>query len=105
MKRYICNDDVIILKKKLATSGAVIEIGDELKSECGSIKFKFDEDFISNFSDLFSPIPDINIESKELSESDESQIKDWIIQLKITTSRKKLRQIENFIKLNIEKLL
>lgn len=83
------------------------------------IKFDSDEYIIENdnvkfplkISDIlndrrFTEIEDkINIETKEIFEDDDLKIKKYRIELDVMTSKKKLKEIENFIKNNIENLL
>ena len=62
------------------------------------------DDLINNPS--FTEIkPSVEIDVKEVMEDEEELTKDWILQIKVNTSRKKLREIEFFIKENLENLL
>lgn len=48
---------------------------------------------------------DLNFEIKELSEDEELEVKKYRIQLDVTTNRKKLREIENFMRKTLEEML
>lgn len=48
---------------------------------------------------------DINFEVKELSEDEELEVKKYRIQLDVTTNRKKLREIEIFMRKTLEEML
>ena len=48
---------------------------------------------------------DYSFDTKEVSEDDDLKIKKYRIELDVVTSKKKLKEIENFIKNNIENLL
>lgn len=54
----------------------------------------------------FSEIDEvINIETREISENEDLEIKKYRIELDVFTTKKKLKEIEIFIKNNIETLL
>jgi hypothetical protein len=104
MKRYVCKNDINFMGKKLASVGDIVEEGSTLTSDDETITLKLDNIFLEKSTNLFEIISDINIEIKEV-ENDEDFVKDWIIQMKVNTSRRKLRLIEDFLRANIDKML
>jgi hypothetical protein len=48
---------------------------------------------------------DLDIIVEEIPDDDDEQVKRWRIQLDVTTTRKKLKEIEKFVNDNVKKLL
>lgn len=48
---------------------------------------------------------DLDIIVEEIPDDDDEQVKRWRIQLDVTTTRKKLKEIEKFVNENVRKLL
>lgn len=48
---------------------------------------------------------ELNFEIKELTEEEELEVKKYRIQLDVTTNRKKLREIENFMRKTLEEMI
>lgn len=48
---------------------------------------------------------DLDIIVEEIPDDDDEQVKRWRIQLDVTTTRKKLKEIERFVNDNVKKLL
>ena len=101
MRKFLCNTDFVVIGKKLANKGDILEEGSILKSEDGSLSFKMEIDDFCN-SPMFNEIIDkMEINVKEVNEDDENLVKDWILQVKVNTSRKKLRDMETFLRENL----
>ena len=49
--------------------------------------------------------PDLNIKTEELTEEEDTEIKRFRIQLDVTTNRKKLREIEIFMRKTLENMI
>lgn len=105
MKKFLCNSDFTIMGKILAHVGDEVIEDSTLKSEDGSLSIKMDIDLIKSNSCFSEIIEPLDIEIKEVPSEEEDMEKDWILQLKITTSRRKIRQIETFIRENLVKLI
>ena len=103
MKKYVCKDDIIFMGKKLASVGDIVEEGTVLSSDNEYITLKLESPFIENIH-LFQELKDLDLEIKEVDQSDEDLVKDWIIQMKVNTSRRKLREIEDFLKKECRKV-
>ncbi len=54
---------------------------------------------------IFEKVNEINLEIIEVKKDDEDKIGNWRIQLDIKTSRRKLKDIEKFIRDNISDML
>jgi hypothetical protein len=105
MRKFLCNEDFVVIGKKLASKGDYVNEGDILQSEDGSISLKMElDDLVS--SPIFNEVIDrMEIQVKEVNQDDEELVKDWILQIKVNTSRKKLRDIEDFIRQNLVRYL
>ena len=62
------------------------------------------EDLLSK-PDLFEELPDLKLDIRELTEDEDDKIGNWRIQLDVKTSRKKLKEIEKFIRENVNEML
>lgn len=55
--------------------------------------------------DIFELLPEIKLEIKEVDQDDEDKIGNWRIQLDVKTSRRKLKEIETFLRETISEML
>lgn len=55
--------------------------------------------------DIFELLPEIKLEIKEVDQDDEDKIGNWRIQLDVKTSRRKLKEIETFLRETISEIL
>ena len=105
MAKFICKKDFSIMNNLL------IETGEFFNIESDKIFYTLNKDFsikmninqIRNNEEFFNEIKEVEISSKE-DEIENEDIKDYIIQVKVKTTRKKLSEIENFLKSEIEKI-
>ena len=105
MRKFVCKTELTILGKKLSDVGRIVTEGDTLQSDDDSISLKMELDDLINNPSFTEIKPSVEIDVKEVMEDEEELTKDWILQIKVNTSRKKLREIEFFIKENLENLL
>ena len=103
MRKFLCKSDIIIMGHKMIKSGDIISVGDSVKSEDGSLSIIMDINKLMD-KNSFEEISNIELDIVESSEDEELIIKDWILQLKLKTSRKKLRVIEDFLRDNIDNM-
>ena len=78
------------------------------KSDKGDINFPLGlAEILSDkrFQEVIEPKQELNFEVQELTEEEELEVKKFRIQLDITTNRKKLREIENFMRKTLEEML
>ena len=62
------------------------------------------EDLLSK-PDIFELLPEIKLEIKEVDQEDEDKIGNWRIQLDVKTSKRKLKEIEIFLRETISEML
>lgn len=55
--------------------------------------------------ELFEELLELKLDVREITEDDENKIGNWRIQLDVKTSRKKLKEIEKFIRENVNEML
>ena len=89
----------ILLKK-----GDIVEEGTTISSSDNGIRLELDSKILDD-KNLFEEILNFEMVVKEVDEIEEEQERDWILQLKFKCSRKKLREVETFLKQNFEKIL
>jgi len=100
MRKFLCKTDFVIMGKKLALAGDSVNEGDILQSNDNTLSLKMDIDTLLNNA-LFEEVVEVvmlDIKIQELPEEEEDIEKDWVLQIKVTTSRKKLRTIERYIR-------
>jgi len=103
MRRFTCISDISIMNSIIIKKGDVVEEGTTIDSIDG-ISLKLDSKILDD-KNLFEEILNFEMLVKEADEIEEEQERDWILQLKFKCSRKKLREVEIFLKQNFEKLL
>ena len=62
------------------------------------------EDLLSK-PELFEELLELKLDVREITEDDENKIGNWRIQLDVKTSRNKLKEIEKFIRENVNEML
>ena len=62
------------------------------------------EDLLSK-PELFEELSELKLDVREITEDDENKIGNWRIQLDVKTSRNKLKEIEKFIRENVNEML
>ena len=76
----------------------------EFNSPDGKIKIQSKEDLLDK-KNLFEYLPEIELNIKELEIDENDIVKNYRIQLDIKTSFKKLKEIEKFLKENVNEML
>lgn len=101
--KYRCKKDIVLFEHTLAEKNELVEVGQVLKN--GPLSVTIDDEFIAN-PELFEPfIENLQIKTKEFSTEVEDIEKEWIIEIKIKTTRKNLRKIEEFLNKEITNFL
>lgn len=102
--KYITKKDISFLDKILFKKGEKIDKKDNYKLETESgdltIPFSMIEEYLS--LEIDNEVPNIKI---KILDEDEDEIKKWRVQLDIKTSRKKLIEIENFLRKTLKDYL
>jgi hypothetical protein len=88
----------------------ILEKGDIVEPTDGDYSFpklnrRYSKDELLSKSDIFEELIDLKLDIVEIAEDDENKIGNWRIQLDVKTSRKKLKEIERFIRENVNEML
>jgi len=93
---------------KLYDKGTIFTPNDEgnyeFTSPDGKIKIQSKEDLLDK-NNLFEYLPEIELKVKELEIEEDDIVKNYRIQLDIKTSFRKLKEIEKFLKENVNEML
>jgi hypothetical protein len=100
--KFVCLKDLTLFGKKMVSEGDIVEINQVITN--GTISINLDETMLSD-SEMFLKLNKAEIITRQYQEETENIEKDWIIELKVKTTRTKLREIEDFLRIEIEKLL
>lgn len=116
----VINFDIIIMKFRLINDFILnTGFGEEIILQKGDItepnengdyvfpklnKAFTKEDLLSK-PELFEELLELKLDVREITEDDENKVGNWRIQLDVKTSRKKLKEIERFIRENVNEML
>lgn len=104
MKKFICVSDFSVMGKILSRPGDIVKEGDTLKSDDLSMIFRLDMNALKTES--FKLLPDIvDVKINEVSSLNDDVEKEWVIQIKFKTTKRKLNNIESFLRENLENLI
>lgn len=93
-------EEEVILKK-----GDVVLPNDKGEYFFDKLNKSYCIDDLLSKKDMFEPIEEIDLVIKEIDENDDDKIGNWRIQLDVKTSRRKLREIEKFLRETISDML
>lgn len=108
MRKFLVKEDVTFFATTIFTKGETIELSDYYNVDKGDIKFPLGlAEILSDkrFQEIVEPKQELNFEVQELTEDEELEVKKFRIQLDVLTNRKKLREIENFMRKTLEEML
>jgi len=108
MRKFLVKEDVTFFATTIFTKGQTIELIDYYSVDKGDIKFPLGlAEILSDkrFEEVLEPKQELNFEVQELTEEEELEVKKFRIQLDVVTNRKKLREIENFMRKTLEEML
>jgi hypothetical protein len=108
MRKFLVKEDVLFFNIEVLKKGETIELESFYNVEKGDIKFPLSiEDILNDkrFQEIKEKTQELNFEVQELTDDDELEVKRFRIQLDVMTNRKKLREIENFMRKTLEEML
>lgn len=108
MRKFLVKEDVKFFATTIFTKGETIELEDYYNVAKDDIKFPLGlAEILSDkrFQEIIEPKQELNFEVQELTEDEELEVKKFRIQLDVVTNRKKLREIENFMRKTLEEML
>ena len=93
-------EEEVILEK-----GDVVEPSSEGDYLFPKLNRRYSKDELLSKSEIFEKLPELKLDVREITEDDENKVGNWRIQLDVKTSRKKLKEIEKFIRENVNEML
>jgi len=104
MKKFLVLEDIDFFGTIVLEKGETCQIDKSLNISKKDLKFSIPiEDVIKD--SRFKEIHQQEIQIREITEEEDEEIKKYRIQLDVTTSRKKLVEIENFLRKTIEEMI
>ncbi len=100
--KWKCKTDVVLFGKVLATAGDIVSEGQTLTN--GNIAISIDSEMLSD-EEVFEKIQHVSVTTKAFNKEAEEEEREWIVEMKIKTTRSKLRDIELFLQDAIEKMI
>jgi hypothetical protein len=105
MSKFKLTEDLLILDKVILPKGSIISFNeyDEIKvsTEFGPITFT--PDMLKDKIELFTE--ELEVKVSVLDDEDEEVIKNYRLQLDVKTSRRKVRDIESFLRKTLQEML
>lgn len=107
MRKFLIIDNVLFFNTEVLKKGEIIEVESFYNIDKDGIKFPLSIEDILN-DKRFQEIKEkqeLKFEVQELTEEEDMEVKRFRIQLDVITNRKKLREIENFMRKTLEEML
>jgi hypothetical protein len=108
MRKFSVKEEVIFFNTPIFSKGEVIEVDDVYQVDKDGVKFPLSiKDILvdERFQEILEPKQELKFDVQELTEDEDLEVKRYRIQLDVTTSRKKLREIENFMRKTLDGML
>ena len=106
MRKFLIKEDITVLGQTVIKKDQTItvELSYTIPAEPFDISMPLGQILKDNrFEEI--PLPELNFEVTELTTEQEEEEKTYRIQLDVKTNRKKLREIENFLRDTLENML
>ena len=91
--KYTCLQDVTSFGEVMIPSGAVVEAGQRFTVSDVTVELS---DFLLKDERFFEPLR-VSVGSRAHNAESENDERDWIVEVKVRTTRSKLRAIEEFL--------
>jgi hypothetical protein len=108
MRKFSIKEEVIFFNTTIFSKGEVIEVDDFYQVDKDGVKFPLSiKDILvdERFQEILEPKQELKFDVQELTEDEDLEVKRYRIQLDVTTNRKKLREIENFMRKTLDGML
>ena len=108
MRKFSIKEEVIFFNTPIFSKGEVIEVDDVYQVDKDGVKFPLSiKDILvdERFQEIVEPKQELKFDVQELTEDEDLEVKRYRIQLDVTTNRKKLREIENFMRKTLDGML
>jgi len=108
MRKFSVKEEVIFFNTTIFSKDEIIEVDDFYQVDKDDVKFPLSiKDILvdKRFQEIIEPKQELKFEVQELTEDEDLEVKRYRIQLDVTTNRKKLREIENFMRKTLDEML
>ena len=108
MRKFSVKEEVIFFNASIFSKDEIIEIDDIYQVDKDGVKFPLSiKDILvdKRFQEIIEPKQELNFDIQELAEDEDIEVKRYRIQLDVITNRKKLREIENFMRKTLDEML
>jgi len=108
MRKFSVKEEVIFFNTPIFSKDEIIEVDDVYQVDKDDVKFPLSiKDILvdKRFQEIIEPKQELKFEVQELTEDEDLEVKRYRIQLDVTTNRKKLREIENFMRKTLDEML
>jgi len=108
MRKFLVIEEVVFFNTSIFSKDEIIEVDDDYQVDKDGVKFPLSiKDILvdKRFQEIIEPKQELKFEVQELTEDEELEVKRYRIQLDVTTNRKKLREIENFMRKTLDGML
>lgn len=108
MRKFSVKEEVIFFNTPIFSKGEIIEVDDIYQVDKDGVKFPLSiKDILvdERFQEILEPKQELKFDVQELTEDEDLEVKRYRIQLDVTTNRKKLREIENFMRKTLDGML
>jgi len=105
MNKFILLDDIFILDKKVLSKDSLIEFtkDEQLFVETDLGQIKFSKDLLQDKIKMVKE--DIQVSISVIDEDEEYQIKNWRLQLDFKASKRKVQEIETYLRKTLQDML
>ena len=93
-------EEEVILEK-----GDIVEPSNDGDYVFPKLNRTYSKDELLSKPEIFEELPELKLDVREITEDDENKIGNWRIQLDVKTSRKKLKEIEKFLRETVNEML
>jgi hypothetical protein len=108
MRKFLVKEEVLFFNTPIFSKDEIIEVDNFYQVDKDDVKFPLSiKDILvdKRFQEVFEPKQELKFEVQELTEDEDLEVKRYRIQLDVVTNRKKLREIENFMRKTLEEML
>ena len=108
MRKFLVIEEVVFFNTSIFSKDEVIEVDYDYQVDKDGVKFPLSiKDILvdKRFQEIIEPKQELKFEVQELTEDEDLEVKRYRIQLDVTTNRKKLREIENFMRKTLDGML
>lgn len=105
MNKFTLLEDIVILDKKVLSKDSLIEFNqdDELLLQTDLGQIKFSKDLLQDKIKMVKE--DIQVSISEIDEDEDLQVKKWRLQLDFTASKRKVQEIETYLRKTLQDML